>query len=151
MEPGIESTPKPTPTSDLEKLVTLKHPPEQEGDWIVYSFAGNKDVKEEEGDDLYGLLIYLGHYPKRSLAASRAREITAKTGTKVHISLLGRWVELHSRPQIEHSEVVCADIEGNIIRIQDQEFTREKELYEKQRQKERDYLRSQNKVKMKDL
>lgn len=142
MEPGIESTPLPTPKSNLERLVTLSHPPDQEGDWMVYAFAGNKDVKEEEGDDLYGLLIYLGHYPKRSLAVSRAREITAQTGAKVHISLLGRWVELHSRPVIEQSEVVCTDLEGNIIRMQDQEFTREKELYERQLQKEKDRLRS---------
>jgi len=135
MDLGIECAPKPTRTEDLQKLCTLDFSPDQEGEWVLWTFVCNEDVSEDN-DDLYGLLIFLGHYPKKGLAKARAREIALQSDVRVCISPLGRWVELHSKPQIENSEIVCVDIEGNIVKLEDQKFEREEKLYKEQKTKQ---------------
>jgi len=135
MDLGIECAPKPTRTEDLQKLCTLDFSPDQEGEWVLWTFVYNEDVSEDN-DDLYGLLIFLGHYPKKGLAKARAREIALQSDVRVCISPLGRWVELHSKPQIENSEIVYVDIEGNIVKLEDQKFEREEKLYKEQKTKQ---------------
>jgi len=146
MEIGIDCVPKPTRTENLQKLCTLDLPEDQEGDWIVYTYVCNEgvSVSVSEGDDLYGLFICLGHYPKKALARKYAREVALKTDTNVCILQLGRWGELNSKPKIENSEIICTDVEGNIIKLEDQSFKREEKLYEESRRKQT--LRNQERL-----
>lgn len=143
MDLGVECSPKPTQTKDLQKLCTLDFSPDQEGEWVVWTFVCNEDVSEDD-DGLYGLLIFLGHYPKKALAKARAREIALQVDVRVCISSLGRWVELNSKPQIKNSEIVCVDVEGNIVKLEDQKFEREKKLYKEQKDKQLKRIREQS-------
>ena len=102
--------------------------------YCVFAYALNRDIINNGVlDDLYGVIFYLGSYSDYEAAKNRAREIIEITKHPgVIVCTHGVPVPLTDIKDTNRIEQVKLDDNGKLIELENQQFRKEKEIYEKQ-------------------
>lgn len=129
---GLEVPPPPIIVNSLQALKKLR-PTKRGHEYSVFAYVLNRDMVLENGelDDLHAVTFQLGSFEDKKDAFAHAKEIICKTGhTTVVVSRYGDPVPL----SVKHDEKVLEQVRvenGKLVELENNEFKREHEAYEK--------------------
>lgn len=130
---GGETIPKPVNRSSLQKVIQLK-PRNQCHQWNVFTYALNRDIKQEDGtiDDLYGMLCLLGSFSDRDEADKEIARLIETTGHS-HFFRARYAVAVQLTNKIPSAAItnISVDDKGKLIELENAEFKQEQQQYEK--------------------
>ena len=112
----------------------MKLPIEKKNKWNVIAYALNKDIIDSEGniDPLRGMIAPIGSYDSEEKAMDKAKEVIEKTGhPAIKIIKYGTFAELSTNPDPLIVKTVTVDTKGKIMKLESEEYEKQKELYDK--------------------
>lgn len=139
---ATSETPKPTLVTSLQNIMQL--PVERNCDYGVYAYVINKDIINEKGevDDLRAMIFHLGSFYDEEKASNHAKNIIEKTGySRIKVVQYGFPAEITVKPDPDIIQTINVDMKGKIIKMENEEYERQKEIYEKRIQFEKDMLK----------
>jgi len=129
---GGEELGKPTMIHGMQNVMKL--PIEHKSKWNVIAYAINKDIIDENGnvDPLRAMIAPIGSYSDENKAIEKAKQVIEMTGHgAVKIIKYGIFAEITTTPDPELISTVTVDMHGKILKMENDEFNKQKELYNK--------------------
>lgn len=132
----------PKKVNSLQALANLEPIPGKE--WNVLAYVLNRDMINEDGtlDDLHGIVFPLGSFKNRSEAEKHAKNVIQKTGhPSVITCAYGYPVRLTTKCDPVAMRPVPIDTRGRLIKMEDSQYKREQEEYERKLKLEKEILK----------
>lgn len=137
-----DEAPKPTLIHSMKNIMNL--PMEDKYKWTVIAYALNKDIIDENGkvDPLRGMISPLGTYRTETEAVKKAEEVIEKTGHwAIKIIKYASFAEISTNPDQSIITNVYVDVNNKILKMENDEFEKQKELYEKRKLYEQEMMK----------
>lgn len=127
---ACEEAPKPTMINGMFNIMKLPF----ENKWHVIAYAINKDIVDSNGniDSLRAMIAPMGSYKTEDEAMKETEKIIEKTGHHAFkIIKSGIFAEISTEPDSQIISTVTVDMQGKILKIENEEFEKQKKLYDK--------------------
>lgn len=138
---GAQTIEPPRRLDNLRAITRL--PPVKNCTWGVMAFVLNEDLVQADGtvDPLRAMVFHLGSFRTKEEARNHAINIIAVTGHPgVVIGQYGSGVELTTEFDTKNVEQVYVDPSGKLMKLQQQQYQHDKEVFEKRAALEKDLV-----------
>ena len=128
--------------NSLQALMRLR--PITGSQWCVLAFSLNRDMIQADGtlDDLHGVVFPLGSFDDKEKAEKHANNVIELTGhPAVIVVKYGYPLQLTTKFNPAAVVEVHVDAKGKIMKLESDQYKREKELHEKRVKLERDIMK----------
>lgn len=136
---SADTVPPPRKTMSLQALMKLA--PRAGHEWNVFAYVLNRDMIQPDGtlDDLHAVVFPLGSFSDRESAAKYAESVIQSTGhPKIIVSRFAMPVQLTLQPDPSVVQQVTLDTNNELVKLEDKQYKRDKEAYEKRLKLESD-------------
>lgn len=137
----LEQIPPPRKINSLQAIMRLRSASPDV--WNVFAYVLNRDMIQADGtlDDLHGVVFSLGSFRTKEEAAAYAKTVIEVTGhPSVMVAKFGMPAKLTVNFEPGIVEEVKVDIKGKLLKFEDEQYKREKEIYEQRLKLEKELM-----------